>query len=204
VDLTNVTTIASILTIAAQSVPTQSDEATRAALTQNLSGDQILAVSKAVANINSITKACTDAACIEKSQYYVETQLAPAVSELAAGEISVADFSAATTAAAITTGLASTALPGAVVPEKAAATTSPVVSAIQSSPTHSSSSSSGLSHSGVIALATVLPIVGVIAIVAAVAFFMSRKNSNGGVEGNDVWWRRPFGGSSQTAAPATV
>jgi len=86
----------------------------------------------------------------------------------------------------------------------AAATTSPVVSAIQSSPTHSSSSSSGLSHSGVIALATVLPIVGVIAIVAAVAFFMSRKNSNGGVEGNDVWWRRPFGGSSQTAAPATV
>lgn len=208
VDLTNVTTIASILTIAAQSVPTQSDEATRAALTQNLSGDQILAVSKAVANINSITKACTDAACIEKSQYYVETQvgncirviplfcpcmivcrcdwqhnlwsmpahmrtvnssnllakvnwlhavgivlhsgfcvwltisstlgqhalpqswrrcakrltqplqLAPAVSELAAGEISVADFSAATTAAAITTGLASTALPGAVVPEK--------------------------------------------------------------------------------------
>jgi hypothetical protein len=59
-----------------------------------------------------------------------------------------------------------------------------------------------LSHGGKVALATVLPIVGVIAIVAAVAFFISRKNSNG--EGNDVWWRRPFGGASQTAAPATV
>jgi len=59
-----------------------------------------------------------------------------------------------------------------------------------------------LSHGGKVALATVLPIVGVIAIVAAAAFFISRKNSNG--ESGDVWWRRPFGGASQSAAPATV
>lgn len=75
VDLTNATTIASILTIAAQSAPSQSDAATRAALTQNLSGAQILAVSQAVANVNAIVAAATDAATVQKAQYYTSTQV---------------------------------------------------------------------------------------------------------------------------------
>jgi len=75
VDLTNATTVASIMTIAAQSAPTQPDEATRAALIQNLSGDQIVAVSQAVANLNAISNACTDAACVLKSQHYSDTQV---------------------------------------------------------------------------------------------------------------------------------
>jgi hypothetical protein len=209
VDLTNATTIASILTIAAQSAPSQSDAATRAALTQNLSGAQILAVSQAVANVNAIVAAATDAATVQKAQYYTSTQLAPAVAELASGDISTDAFTAATTSDAITSALAKTSLPGTVVPQTpASATTPPSVTstASQASESGSSSSSSGLSHGGKVALATVLPIVGVIAIVAAVAFFISRKRSNGGAvtEGNDVWWRRPFGGASQSAAPASV
>jgi hypothetical protein len=63
------------MTIAAQSAPTQPDEATRAALIQNLSGAQIVAVSQAVANLNAITNACTNATCVETSQYYSETQV---------------------------------------------------------------------------------------------------------------------------------
>ena len=82
VDLTNATTLASIITIAAQSAPAQSDQATRSALNQQLSGDQIVAVSQAVANLNAAAAQCTDAACLQKVQYYSATQVGGPTSAL--------------------------------------------------------------------------------------------------------------------------
>ena len=75
-----------------------------------------------------------------------------------------------------------------------------------------SSSHSGLSNGGKIALATVLPIVGVIAIIAALAFYMSRRNRGPAVDSpnnSGVWWRRPFArgttsGSAVAGSSTTV
>lgn len=77
----------------------------------------------------------------------------------------------------------------------------------QSSTTDSSSttksSSGGLSTGGTVALATVLPIVGVIAIIAAVAYYISRKNRAEVDSPNNsgVWWRRPFARGSPSGSP---
>ena len=75
----------------------------------------------------------------------------------------------------------------------------------QSSP--KSSSGSGLSHGGKVALATVLPIVGVIAIVAIAAFLITRRNRGTYEETSNnslAWWRRPFARSGANAGPSTV
>ena len=63
-----------------------------------------------------------------------------------------------------------------VAPGLPAASTTPTT--LQTSTQSASSSSSGLSHGGKVALATVLPIVGVIAIVAAVAFIIMRRRGS--------------------------
>lgn len=78
-----------------------------------------------------------------------------------------------------------------------------VVPVTQSATTEQSGSSSGVSHSGKVALATVLPIVGVIAIVAAVAYYVSRRSGGAARDsGNSaVWWRRPFARSGGPASP---
>lgn len=75
VDLTNATTVASIMQIAAQLVPTQADQATTAALIQGLTPDQLAAVGTAVANLNADVASSSDAATIEKSQYYAQTEV---------------------------------------------------------------------------------------------------------------------------------
>lgn len=74
-DLTNATTLASIMTIAAQLVPTQSDAATVAALIQGLTAEQISAVALAVANLNGAVAASTDAQSAEKGSYYAQTEV---------------------------------------------------------------------------------------------------------------------------------
>ncbi len=75
VDLTNATTLASIMTIAAQLVPTQADSATTAALIQGLTPDQLAAVGTAVANLNADVASASDASTIEKGQYYAQTEV---------------------------------------------------------------------------------------------------------------------------------
>ena len=72
VDMTNATTVASILTIGQQAAPTQSDEATRNAL-NNLTPDLINAVSAAVGNINTVVANCQNATCVEVASFYTET-----------------------------------------------------------------------------------------------------------------------------------
>ena len=92
-----------------------------------------------------------------------------------------------------------------------AAVVSPATTVTPVTQSSTSSSSSGLSNGGKIALATVLPIVGVIAIIAALAFYMSRRNRGPAVESpnnSGVWWRRPFARSatsgSAVAGPSTT
>ena len=77
VDLTNATTLASIMQIAAQLVPTQSDQTTTAALIQGLTPDQLAAVGTAVANLNAAVAAAPDADTVEKGQYYAQTEVPP-------------------------------------------------------------------------------------------------------------------------------
>ena len=75
VDLANATTLADIITIAQQSVPAQSDEATRAALLPGITPDQISAAGTAIANLNSVVGGAADATATELGQYYAETQV---------------------------------------------------------------------------------------------------------------------------------
>ena len=74
-DLTNATTLASIITAAEQSAPTLSDEATRAALNQYLTPAEVAAVGGAVANLNSYVATASDATSVELGQYYAETRV---------------------------------------------------------------------------------------------------------------------------------
>ena len=73
VDLTNATTLASIITIAEQSAPALSDEATRAALNQFLTPAEVAAVGAAVGNLNSYVATAPDATSVELGQYYAES-----------------------------------------------------------------------------------------------------------------------------------
>ena len=73
VDLANATTLASIITIAEQSAPALSDEATRAALNQFLTPAEVAAVGAAVANLNSYVATAPDATSAELGQYYAES-----------------------------------------------------------------------------------------------------------------------------------
>ena len=78
VDLTNATTLASIITLAEQSAlsaPTLSDEATRAALKQHLTPAVVAAVAAAVATLNSLVKTASDATFVELGQYYAQTRV---------------------------------------------------------------------------------------------------------------------------------
>ena len=60
VDLTNATTLASIITAAQQSASTLSDEATRAALNQYSTPAKVAAVGAAVATLNSYVATASD------------------------------------------------------------------------------------------------------------------------------------------------
>ena len=75
VDLTNATTLASIIAVAEQSAPTLSDEATRAALNLYLTPAEVAAVGAAVANLNSYIATASDATSVELGQYYAVTRV---------------------------------------------------------------------------------------------------------------------------------
>lgn len=77
VNLANATTLASIITIAQQSAPTLPDEATRAALIQTLTPEQIAAVGAAVSALNTWVDAAPDATTTETAQYYAEATVCP-------------------------------------------------------------------------------------------------------------------------------
>jgi hypothetical protein len=196
--------VASIITIGEQAAPTQTDEATRNALNQGLTPELVNAVATAAANINTVVANAPDATTVETARFYTETTLAEMVTALYSGTMSLADFQAGTSVDALTKAIAATKLPGELIPTPVPTASSTVTPITQSSTT----SSSGISHGGKVALATILPIVGVIAIVAAVAFYMSRRNRGDHIDapaGGRVWWSSMFHrGNSSPASANTV
>ena len=75
VDLTNATTVADIMNIALQLPFTSTNATIRSALIQGLTSDDVIAVSTAVASLNSQTASATDPATTQLSQYYVQSRV---------------------------------------------------------------------------------------------------------------------------------